>query len=125
VPGQAALRNSPSSRTQESRQALLVRCLEAVLASQRGALEALAAGDEEALGATVSRAVQGVARLRECLDYVSSPVSAAYLNSIFDYVVAQMIASRGTRDTQCLHNAVHVISELRSTFLAVHRRASP
>ena len=122
--GQVALRNSPSSRTQESRQALLVRCLEAVLASQRGALEALS-GADEALGASVSRAVQGVARLRECLDYASSPVSAAYLNSIFDYVVAQMIASRGTRDIQCLHNAVHVITELRSMFLAVARAASP
>lgn len=121
--GQAALRVSPSPDTSEPRYALVDRCFAAIEAAVRDAEEGLVTDDDSALSAAIGRAVQGVARLRECLDYSAAPVASAYLNSIFDYASRQLIASRGARELQCLHNAGHVIAELRTIFLAVQQRA--
>lgn len=129
--GQAALRGSPSPDSPETRYALVDRCFAAIETAIEAATAAAVqdgsrgsvADDDSTLGAAVGRAMQGVARLRECLDYSAAPVASAYLNSIFDYAIGQLIASRGARELQCLHNAGHVITELRIIFLAVQQRA--
>jgi flagellin-specific chaperone FliS len=128
--GQAALRVSPAGDPREERGAadertvLVERSFAAVEAALDEALHGFGAGSGTKLHGGVSRAIAEVARLRECLDYEAAPVLSAYLNSMFDYVIAQLIRCRAARDLQSLGQAAYVMTELAGMFAAVHRRAS-
>jgi flagellin-specific chaperone FliS len=128
---QAALRVSPASASSDEsggasaggRYALVERSFEEFSAALEVALGGFGEGDGPRLHDGVGAAIGVVARLRDCLDYEATPVLAAYLNSMFDYVLSQLITSRATRDLQSLGNAGYVMAELQKMFAAAHRRA--
>lgn len=130
--GQAALRISPEQRSVDEKYLLVDRCYEDFAAAYRIAVAALGSGastlhdarDEALFVESIGRAVAVAARLRESLDYEASPVLAAYLNSMFDYVLTHLLDSRATRDLSALQRAGHVMAELQRAFLAVHRRVA-
>jgi flagellin-specific chaperone FliS len=130
--GQAAMRISPEQHSVDDKHLLVDRCYEDFAAAHRIAVAALGSGastlhdarDEALFVESIGRAVAVTARLRECLDYEASPVLAAYLNTMFDYVITHLLDGRAARDLSTLQRAGHVMSELQRAFLAVHRRAA-
>lgn len=130
--GQVALRVSPASAPSDEndgtaaaagRYALVERSFDAFSAALEAALRGFGEGSGTRLHEGVGVAIGVVARLRDCLDYEETPVLAAYLNSMFDYVLSQLIISRATRDLQSLTNAGYVMAELQKMFVAAHQRA--
>ena len=126
--GQAALRISPVQHSVDEKTLLVERCYEDFAEAHRMAMAALGSGavtlDETLFLDSIGRAVGVAARLRECLDYEASPVLAAYLNTMFDDVIAHLLDSRATREVCALQRAGHLMRELQRAFLGAHRRAA-
>lgn len=119
MPGHAALQVSLERRSQDRRS--VDRCLAEIAKAAEEALEALQGKDEEKFEERVTRAVNVFSKVRECLDYGGAPVLAAYLHTMFDYAIAQLIDGRAMRDERPIGRALYVAHELRLAFLAVHR----
>lgn len=115
----AALRISFERRAEDRRS--VDRCFAELVTAVDEAVQALGAKDEEKFGARVARAVSVISKLRECLDYGGSPVLAAYLHTMFDYAIGQLVDGRALQDERPIGRALYVAHELRLAFLAVHR----
>lgn len=119
---QAALQISSERRPHDEGQRRIVdRCFAEMVRAQEEALEALGAKDEARFVERVTRAVGVVSKVRDCLDYGTAPVLAAYLHAMFDYAIAQLIDGRAMLDERPIGRALYVAHELRLAFLAVDR----